>query len=405
MRIRVGVDSGDVVGSTNRELQIAADALLASGGGVLEIGPGRYEMFDALRLGSYTRVIGAGRRTVLARCPGAESPLAVDADYGELVITPRSLRGLRTGMGIIVEDDAGRFWHSTRSRILEIVPPRIVIADRLVSDYSVERNGFVRAAASVIEAVGVEDVVIEDLCVDGNGRSNGYLNGCRGGGIYLREAKRCSVRRCIVRDFNGDGISFQITEDVTVEGCRVEGVTGLGIHPGTGSARPAIRDCAMRDCGEDGLFLCWRVQDGLVEGCEMSRNGRHGISIGHKDTGNLFRRNLVRLNALAGVHFRDEKKSNAADGNRFEANVIEANGRRAPSPAVEILGETSGLVFEGNTIRAGRGPGQIVAFHLGPRCARPVLRRNRIGRHADGVVRRAGDPGTARRSASPAEKA
>ena len=37
MHIKVGVDTGDVVGSTNRALQIAANALAAEGGGTLEI--------------------------------------------------------------------------------------------------------------------------------------------------------------------------------------------------------------------------------------------------------------------------------------------------------------------------------------------------------------------------------
>lgn len=387
MQIRVGTKTGDVRGSTSRELQIALDALRTAGGGTLQIAPGRYEIFDALRLSSHVRIVGAGEKTVLVRCAGTESPIAIDADYGELEVTPQKLAGFREGMGVIIEDDAGRFWHATRTRIVAIDPPRLLIADRLVSDYSVERHGTIRAASSVIEAVGAEDVVIEDLTMDGLAERNGPINGCRGGGIYLREAKRVSIRGCTVRNFNGDGISFQITEDITIEDCTVERATGLGIHPGTGSLRPTVRNCRMLDCGEDGLFLCWRVQKGLFEGCTISGNGRHGISIGHKDTDNLFRKNAIRLNGLAGVHFRDEKESNAAHRNRFEENIIDSNGRKAPSPAVEILGQTQGLVFVGNTIRPGTSRTQTVAFLVGPKAAKPLLRKNNIAPHPEGVLK------------------
>lgn len=393
MRIRVGVRDGDIVGATSRALQIAADALKARGGGVLEIGPGRYMMEDALHLSSGIRVVGAGSRTVLAKCDGPTSPLTIDADYGQLKLTLKKPAGFKVGMGVSIGDDANGNWRVTTSRIVDIKGRSIYVNDHLVSDYAVERNVWVSNAVSVVSAVDVEEVTIENLVVDGNRRNNRRINGCRGGGIYLHKAKRCRIAGCTVRDFNGDGISFQITQDVTVERCTVEKVTGLGLHPGTGSARPLIRRCRLRRNGEDGLFLCWRVQDGLIEGCEIAGNGRFGISVGHKDTDNVFRKNVIKNNGAAGIHFREEKRSNAGSGNRFEGNRIESNGRGRASPAVEILGATSGLVFERNVIRPGRAPGmssgQRVAFFVGPKAADPVLRGNKIAGHRDGAVERA----------------
>ena len=82
-----------------------------------------------------------------------------------------------------------------------------------------------------------------------------------------------------------------------------------------------------------------------------------GISIGHKDSDNLFRRNRVRLNAQNGVFFRNETLGMAAHRNRLEENVIEDNGAKGPgyprsgSAGIRIRGETNGLVFKGNVIR------------------------------------------------------
>ena len=44
-----------------------------------------------------------------------------------------------------------------------------------------------------------------------------------------------------MRGYNGDGISFQQSNDVTVVDCISEDNTDLGFHPGSGSQRPVLR--------------------------------------------------------------------------------------------------------------------------------------------------------------------
>ena len=46
----------------------------------------------------------------------------------------------------------------------------------------------------------------------------------------------------------------------------------------------------------DGLFVCWRVRYGLFEANEVRENRGSGISIGHKDSDNLFRGNTITGN-------------------------------------------------------------------------------------------------------------
>jgi len=391
MQIRVGTKEGDVVGSTNRALQLAADALSASGGGTLEIGPGTYVMDDALRLTSNVRVVGSGNDCVLKKCDGPVSPLVVDADYGQLKATVEDASRFRIGMGIYVNDDRYGGWHASTARITGVEGNTIHFDERLVSDYSSDRNGFVANACSIVRAVDAENVGLENLVIDGNAGNNHVINGCRAGGVYLHVVTRARVTGCTVRDFNGDGMSWQITRDVTVEDCVVERSANIGVHPGTGSANTVIRGCGMRANAADGLFLCWRVQDSVIEDCTIVDNGRHGISLGHKDTDNLVRGNTIARNARCGVFFRDEKVSNAGNNNRFEANTIEGNGTAVPSAAVEIRGETSGIVFASNTIRPGDGGDQRVAFAVGPKAADPELHDNEIAGHVDGVMVRVED--------------
>jgi parallel beta-helix repeat protein len=136
---------------------------------------------------------------------------------------------------------------------------------------------------------------------------------------------------------------------VTVEDCLSENNAGLGLHPGSGSQSPVVRRNRSLGNGSDGLFVCWRVRHGLFEDNEVRGNKRIGISIGHKDSDNLFRRNTVVGNAEAGVFFRNETEPMGAHRNVFEDNRILDNGANAKGSVV-IRGYHHDLVFRRNTI-------------------------------------------------------
>ena len=159
------------------------------------------------------------------------------------------------------------------------------------------------------------------------------------------------LKGCTVRNYNGDGVSFQQSNDVTVEECRSENNASLGIHPGSGSQRPTVRNCVARGNGEDGLFLCWRVRHGLFEDNVLENNSRYGISIGHKDSDNLLRHNQVRSNQAEGVYFRNEPQASAGHRNVLQGNFIENNGAKAEVAGIRVRGETRDIVLKNNTIR------------------------------------------------------
>ena len=385
MLVRVGISEGDFTGDTNVAIQQGIEAAAARGGGTVEIGPGAFTLYDSVRVRRNIRLVGSGADTVLRKCDGPASEFAIDADYGQSKVTVKDPGGFRAGMGVVVSDDRSGGWHDTVATIA-LVQGNVLHLDRwFVADYDGDAGGIVVNAFPPISGIDVDGVSIEGLCVDGNRDNNHVINGCVGGAIYLHRARSCRIADCVARDFKGDGISFQITQDITVEGCEVTGITGLGFHPGTGSARPIIRNCTSHDNGQDGFFLCWRAQEGVFEGNEFRNNGRYGISIGHKDTDNAFVGNVVKGNASHGIFFRNEKLTNAGSRNTFRDNVIEDN----VGCGIRIEGHTTDLVFEKNTIRetrAGDARTQRVGIWAGENTARVRAVGNRIEGHIESAV-------------------
>jgi parallel beta-helix repeat protein len=223
-------------------------------------------------------------------------------------------------------------------------------------------------------------VRVEELAVDGNRASSETLDGCQAGGIYFFHSKRMTIRNCVARNFPGDGISTQFVEEPVVDNCEVYGNTELGIHLGTGALRGLVRYNRAHDNGKDGLFLCWRVQHARYEQNQSWNNGQDGISLGHKDTDNVFFKNVVSGNGRAGIFFRDEPESNAANRNTFSENTIEGNGRPgAPGYGIRIEGATHDVRFISNTIRGtrkGEKSIQPVGIYLGPRTDYILCERN-----------------------------
>ena len=60
----------------------------------------------------------------------------------------------------------------------------------------------------------MSDIAIENICLDGNRANNEFLNGNYVGCIFLRESNRITLRKVTARNFNGDGISWQVCHDV-----------------------------------------------------------------------------------------------------------------------------------------------------------------------------------------------
>ena len=356
--LTVGQRTGDLTGADNCALQAALDYVASLGGGVVDIGPGEYTMRDSLHLRPQVTVRGTPGQTVLRKAPAVASPLKLDGDYGEEQITVASPAGFAVGEGVAIWDKNAGGFHTTVARIIGANGSTFALSRPLNADCMVENGAQAATVFPVVSGYYAAGVRVEDLTIEGNKEQNVSLNGCRGGGIFLYRCHGAVLERCTVRHYNGDGISFQQCNDVTLLACVSEGNAGLGLHPGSGSQRPLLRHCLARNNGEDGLFLCWRVKQGRFEENILEDNGRCGISIGHKDTDNLFRHNQVRRNHAEGVLFRNETEGMAPHRNRLENNLIEANGLLQAAAGIHVCGQTRDLVFKNNTLRDTRPAGQ-----------------------------------------------
>ncbi|HTL55569.1 MAG TPA: right-handed parallel beta-helix repeat-containing protein [Candidatus Limnocylindrales bacterium] len=379
--IKVGLADDDIIGTDNRALQAAVDYIAGLGGGVVEIGAGEFLMHDSLHLRPFVTIRGTKGKTILRKDKSSASPLALDGDYGEEQVTVSNPDGFEVGYGITIWDNQSGGFHTTVGRITGRNGNTFSFDMPLNADCMVANKAQAATVFPVISGYNLEGVRLEDLTIDGNKDQNVSLNGCRGAGIFLYRGFGTIIRNCVVRNFNGDGISFQQSNDVLVEDCTSEGNTGLGMHPGSGSQRPVVRRCVARNNGEDGLFLCWRVRHGLFEKNILENNGRYGISIGHKDTDNLVQENEVRGNAQDGIFFRNETQGMAGHRNRLERNIVENNGGQDQAAGIRVRGETQDLVFRNNIIRDTRPPEarkQIVGIRIEEGAGEVTLEGNEI---------------------------
>ena len=371
--VTVGAANADVIGTDNVAIQEAIDRVAAAGGGTVLIKAGAYTMVNSVRMASGITLRGEGpEKTILKKAPPIHTKLKLDADYAEMKATVESVQGFAPGMGVtLVDKDNLRGWTPSIRTIVRIEGQTLYFDRFLQMDLSVENNGEVFNTFPLIAGSDVHDVGVEDLTVDGTREGSGLLDGCQTGAIYFFHSQRMTIRNCVARNYPGDGISTQYVEDPVVENCEVYGNAFLGIHLGTGAERGRVRFNRVHDNGQDGLYLCWRVQHAVYEGNHSWNNGDNGISLGHKDTDNLFIKNTVSGNANAGIFFRDDNEANAAHRNTFEENVIEDNGRPgAPGYGVRIEGVTHNLKFVSNTIRSnvkGAESVQPIGIYVGPK--------------------------------------
>ena len=388
--ITVGGPLADIAGFTSRAIQTAIDAMTESGGGTVKLLPGTFEIMAPVRLASNISLIGSGTETILHKVDGVQTKFILDADYGELKLTVEYPEGFRVGMGIQVYDKVQmeECWNVTTAVITAIEDNVLFIDNFLVRDYHKDDEGIVSNACPLVSGISVKNVRIADLTVDGNKSTNEFVNGCVGGGIYLHKVSNAVIENCLVRDWNGDGISWQITENVTVRYNEIYGCTNYGMHPGTGSPGSQIEGNNSHHNDSDGLYICWRVQNGLVTNNKLHHNGGYGICTGHKDSDMLYTGNHIYENGDAGVNLRAESATNAPHRSTFRNNIVENNSKYGfliESPATDV-------VIDNNTIRDTDNGTQETGIYVSKSGLPVIMKNNQFSGHKKGnIVSEAGE--------------
>jgi hypothetical protein len=387
LTVTVGVKKGDLVGATDKPIQAAVDYVARLGGGTVRILPGRYRLDNAVYLRSGVRLLGSGDESVLIKTPSISTNLAEDSDWYDQEVTLVDPAGFEVGDGVCLRTTNP---HTQGEDVLK----RTLVArsgNRFKLDRALRKNFWVKESPTVsklfpvLSGEEIEDVAIENITLDGNRANNENLNGNYAGCIFLQDCNRIQMRQVTARDYNGDGISWQICHDVIVEDSHSHGHAGYGLHPGSGSQRPLMRRNRLE--GNDlGLFFCWGVKYGLAENNTIVGNRRYGVSVGHRDTDNLIRDNEIRRSGVVGVLFRKERgRAFAPHRNRLENNRIIDSGAEE-GIGVDVQGETESVTIADNDIRETRRPLKRTGVRIGANTSDIRLVENRIVGFANDVA-------------------
>ena len=382
LTLTVGPKEADLVGGDDKILQAAVDYVARLGGGTVHVKPGVYRLRNAVYLQSRVRILGSGLESVLLKEPSQSVALAADSDWYDQEITLADSAGFRIGDGVCLR---AKNPHNGGATVIK----RTLVArsgNRFKLDKALRENLWLKGDPTastlfpILSGEYVSDIAIENITLDGNKDHNANLDGNYAGCIWIQDCNRIAIRGVTARNYNGDGISWQVCHDVVVEDCHCHDNAQLGLHPGSGSQRPVIRHCKS-ERNDIGIYFCWGVKHGLAEKNQLLENRSHGVSIGHCDTDNVVRDNEVLRSGKVGVLFRGESKSFAGHRNRIENNRIIDSGPETGT-GIDVQGETESITIAGNEIRETREPMSRVGVRIGAQAGDVTLRDNRIEGYA-----------------------
>ncbi len=387
LTLTVGPQKADLVGTNEKAIQAAVDSVARFGGGTVKILPGTYRFRNAVYVQNNIRILGCGPDTVILKEPSVVAKLADDSDWFDQEITFVDARGLELGDGICIrvkDPDKGELKVIKRTLVARN-GNRFKLDRALREDVFLQGEPKVESLFPLFSGENVADVAFENITLDGNKANNGNLDGNYAGCIWMQDCIRVLMRQVTARNYNGDGISWQICHDVRVEDCASQDHTGLGLHPGSGSQRTIIRRNRMTG-NEQGLFFCWGVRWGLAEQNYIEGNRLYGISIGHHDTDNIVRANEVRASGEVGILFRDETGPGfEGNRNRVEKNRI-LGVSKEQGIGIDIRGQTKSLTITGNEICETQPPGRRVGIRIGAAAGEITLADNRIEGFSEAVL-------------------
>lgn len=388
LTITVGPDKAEIVGADDKALQAAIEYVARLGGGTVQVQPGIYRLRNSLFLRSNVRLQGSGDKSILFKEPSRLTKLAANSDWYDQEITLVDPTGFQIGDGVCIRSTNP---HTKAATVLK----RTLVARtgaRFKLDRALRENFWLMGEATaatlfpILCGENVANLAIENITLDGNRKNNDLLDGNYAGCIFLQDCNRVTIRNVTARNYNGDGISWQICHDVLVEGCHSHDNAGLGLHPGSGSQRPVMRGNKLT--GNDiGIFFCWGVRGGLAEKNLIEDNRSYGVSIGHRDTDNLIRDNDIRRSGKVGILFRPERGQGfTPDRNTVQGNRILDSGPDGTGIGIDIQGLTDGTILAKNTIHESRSGKSQIGIRIGTAAGTVELRDNRLEGYPTAVL-------------------
>mgnify|MGYP003952814251 FL=1 len=388
LSISVGPKKADLVGTNEKVLQAAVDYMARMGGGTVQVLPGEYRLRNAVHLRDKVRILGSGEDSVLIKEASVKVKLADDSDWYDQEITLENATGFKVGDGVCLRAKNPHDGGNTviKRTLMARSGNRFKLNAGLRKNLWLSGNPTAATLFPLLNCEHVKHVAIENITLDGNRANNENLNGNYAGCIFAQDCSRLTFRNVEARNYNGDGMSWQICHDVVVENCHSHDHNGLGLHPGSGSQRPVMRGNKL-ERNNIGIFFCWGVRHGIAEN-NINIENDIGISIGHRDTDNFILNNDVLRSKKGGIVFRPDARGKdfGPHRNRVEKNRIIDSGNEA-GIGVEVRGNIRDITLKANEIRETRGAQQRVGVHVGEETKDVKLIDNKIEGFKTPVVR------------------
>jgi len=384
LTLTVGNKNADLNGTDDKVLQAAVDYVKRLGGGTVKIQPGTFTLRNAVVIPSKIRILGSGPDSIITKGPSESVELAEDSDWYDQEVTLKKSGNFKVGDGVVFQAKNAHTGANVviKRTLIARSGNRFKISDGLRKNLWLSGKPTVSSLFPLFSSEYTADVTIENLTFDGNRKNNVNFNGNYGGCVFLQDCNRYSFINVTTRNYNGDGISFQICHDVKIENCHSHDNADLGVHPGSGSQRPLLLNNKLERNGI-GIFWCWGVKYGLAEGNHISGNRNYGISIGHNDTDNVMKNNDVIDSGKVGILFRDDPRGQDfwANRNLIENNRI-TNSGDAEGIAIDVRGETKSVTLKNNKISETRAPMK----RIGIRIAKETKKINLVANQIEGFA-------------------
>jgi hypothetical protein len=355
-------------------IQDAIDAVARAGGGRVILPALELELDRGLELRAGTELVGQGERTVLRKAAGRVYPLTGYHNYGMCDVPLVSTAGLVPGMTVSVYDRPRRGFYSTFARLTWVEPGWVGLDHGIEADYAADQEPVLTTAFPLVFGHGIGNAAVRDLALVGSREANRdtRMDGCRGGAIYFAQSHDIEITGVAEREYNGEGLSFQMCRAVSIRQCRFDANTGNGMHPGAGSTGACFADCGGDGNAMAGFFFCVRATRISVRRCAFSNNAGPGLSIGTRDCYNRIEDCTIRANGGPGILCRKGPRPIEVHSCRIEANRFVGNARTAGAAEIEVQDAAHDLVIVRNTLcgdpalprLAVLAEGQVTGIHL-----------------------------------------
>jgi hypothetical protein len=377
--LTVGQREGDLNGNDDKIIQAGIEYLHRLGGGTLHVLPGVYNLKNAIYLRPNITLKGSGEQTILRKSASIVAALVRDSDWFEYGVQVADTKGFVPAGGIMLRSKTGPgdWQYDVLRATITTIEGNVIFLDRQTKEnFWLEKKATAATIFPILTAENVDDVVIEDIILDGNREENEHINGNFSGGVFIQNCNRWQFKNVTSRNYNGDGFSFQVCDDIRFVNCKAINNADLGFHTGSGSQRSVFQKC-LSTGNSQGIYFCWSVSDGLAEDCVLDRNSSYGISIGHRDTDNIIRRCTIEHNGQVGILFRNEESEfRSGSRNRIVNCIIRDNGSKEQGFGIDIQGKTADIVVQDTRFENAAGKDQNIGIRIGREAKRITLQGN-----------------------------